>query len=73
LKYKEALSGKVLYLKSIYEILDENTTMIITSDSGKLIFIIKLVSRIVDKIKINFIRMIPKMNQGKFNEEIIQL
>jgi len=115
LKYKEALSGKVLYLKSIYEILDENTTMIITSDTGKLIFIINLVSRIdgqnedskhlpfyVIKKGSNFSSdefdlyseknkpifnpedvastmasllgvKIPKMNQGKFNQEIIQL
>lgn len=115
LKYKEALSAKVMYLKSLYEKLNKNTVMIITSDTGKKTLIIKLVSRIETQSKdskylpffvvkkgSNFSSdeftiyseknkpilnpediastissllgvKIPKMNQGKFNEEVIQL
>ncbi len=36
--YQDALSAKILYLKDIYNSLNENTVMIVTSDSGKIVY-----------------------------------
>ena len=36
IKYKEALNAKIHYIRKLYEQLNENTVMIITSDASKI-------------------------------------